>query len=177
MRERIEPYTALIVQPEVTVVEDREGIQKNLDRVIKMIHFGVGYFWEVPVRLVILPEYFMQGVGTPGKGESKIEDQMKKAVTIPGPEIDQLGAIAKEYGRRGISCNAVVPGYLETEMTDAFSADARKAREHLSPHRRFGQPGEVVEAILFLASCESSYVNGDALYVSGAVQDVPELRT
>lgn len=98
MRDRIEPYTALIVQPEVTVVEDREGIQKNLDRVIKMIHFGVGYFWEVPVRLVILPEYFMQGVGTPGKGESKIEDQMKKAVTIPGPEIDQLGAIAKEYG-------------------------------------------------------------------------------
>ena len=66
MRDRIEPYTALIVQPEVTVVEDREGIQKNLDRVIKMIHFGVGYFWEVPVRLVILPEYFMQGVGTPG---------------------------------------------------------------------------------------------------------------
>ena len=45
MRDRIEPYTALIVQPEVTVVEDREGIQKNLDRVIKMIHFGVGYFW------------------------------------------------------------------------------------------------------------------------------------
>ena len=42
MRERIEPYTALIVQPEVTVVEDREGIQKHLDRVIKMIHFGVG---------------------------------------------------------------------------------------------------------------------------------------
>ena len=82
MRDRIEPYTALIVQPEVTVVEDRAGIQKNLDRVINLIHFGVGYFWEVPVRLVILPEYFMQGVGTPGKGESKIEDQMKKAVTI-----------------------------------------------------------------------------------------------
>ena len=98
MRDRVEPYTALIVQPEVTVVEDREGIQKNLDRVKNLIHFGVGYFWEVPVRLVILPEYFMQGVGTPGKGESTIEDQMKKAVTIPGPEIDQLGEIAKQYG-------------------------------------------------------------------------------
>jgi hypothetical protein len=69
-RERIDPYTALIVQPEVTVVSDRAGIQQNLDRVKNMIHFGVGYFWEVPVRLVVLPEYFMQGVGTPGKGET-----------------------------------------------------------------------------------------------------------
>ena len=97
-REKIDTYTALIVQPEVTVVEDREGIKKNLDRVCNLIHFGVGYYWEVPVRLVILPEYFMQGVGTPGKGESGIKDQMKKAVTIEGPEIGQLGAIAKEYG-------------------------------------------------------------------------------
>ncbi len=97
-REKIDTYTALVVQPEVTVVEDREGIKKNLDRVCNLIHFGVGYYWEIPVKLVILPEYFMQGVGTPGKGESGIKDQMKKAVTIPGPEIDQLGAIAKEYG-------------------------------------------------------------------------------
>lgn len=97
-RKKIDTYTALVVQPEVTVVEDREGIKKNLDRVCNLIHFGVGYYWEVPVKLVVLPEYFMQGVGTPGKGESSIKDQMKKAVTIPGPEIDQLGAIAKEYG-------------------------------------------------------------------------------
>ena len=43
-----------------------------------MIHFGVGYFWEVPVKLVVLPEYFMQGVGTPGKGESGIEGPDEK---------------------------------------------------------------------------------------------------
>ena len=58
-REKVDIYTALIVQSEVTVVEDREGIKKNLDRVCNLIHFGVGYYWEVPVRLVILPEYFM----------------------------------------------------------------------------------------------------------------------
>ena len=96
-QKRVDPYTALIIQPEVNVVNDREGIQLNLDRVKNMIHFGVGYHWEVPVKLVVLPEYFLQGVGTPGKGESKIEDQLKKAVTIPGPEIDQLGEIAKQY--------------------------------------------------------------------------------
>lgn len=98
MRKRIEPYTALIIQPEVTVAKDMADVRKNLDRVCNLIHFGVGYFWEVPVRLVVLPEYFMQGVGTPGKGESGIADQMKKAITVPGPEIDILGDIAKEYG-------------------------------------------------------------------------------
>jgi predicted amidohydrolase len=97
-REKVDIYTALVIQPEVTVVEDRAGIKTNLDRVCNLIHFGVGYYWEVPVKLVVLPEYFMQGVGTPGKGESGLKDTMKKAVTIPGPEIDQLGAIAKEYG-------------------------------------------------------------------------------
>ena len=60
--ERIAPYTALVVQPEVTVIKKREDIRKNLDRVCNLIHFGVGYFWEQPVRLVVLPEYFMQGV-------------------------------------------------------------------------------------------------------------------
>ena len=97
MNKRVELYTALVIQPEVHVVKTRADIQKNLDRVCNMIHFGVGYFWEVPVRLAVLPEYFLQGVGTPGKGESGIADQMAKAVTIPGPEIDQLGAIAKQY--------------------------------------------------------------------------------
>ena len=58
-REKIDTYTALVVQPEVTVVEDRDGIKKNLDRVCNLIHFGVGYYWEVPVKLVVLPEYFM----------------------------------------------------------------------------------------------------------------------
>ncbi len=53
---RIDPCTALIVQPEVTVVQDRAGIQQNLERVCKLILFGVSYFWEVPVKLVVLPE-------------------------------------------------------------------------------------------------------------------------
>ena len=46
-----------------------------------MIDFGVGYFWELPVRLIVLPEYFLQGVTTPGKGEHGIDSFMKKAIT------------------------------------------------------------------------------------------------
>ena len=97
MTNKIDKYTALIIQPHVGVAEDRDGIKKNLERVCNMIDFGVGYFWELPARLVVLPEYFMQGVTTPGKGEHGIEGFMKKAITLDGPEMQQLGEKAKEY--------------------------------------------------------------------------------
>ncbi len=98
MRPKIEKYTALVVQPEVFVAKDKEGIFKNLERICNLIDFGVGYFYERPVRLVVFPEYFLQGVTTPGKGEDSLEDFMKKAITIPGPELDVLAKKAKEYG-------------------------------------------------------------------------------
>ncbi len=98
MSTKIEKYTALIVQPEVTMAQTRDEIFQNLERYCKLIDFGVGYFYELPVRLVVFPEYFLQGVTTPGKGEDALEAFMKKAITIPGPELDVLGEKAKEYG-------------------------------------------------------------------------------
>jgi predicted amidohydrolase len=98
MRQKVEKYTALVTQPEVTVAETRDDIYKNLERYCNLIDFGVGYFFELPVRLIVFPEYFLQGVTTPGKGEHGLEDFMKKAITIPGPETDVLAAKAKEYG-------------------------------------------------------------------------------
>jgi predicted amidohydrolase len=98
MSTKIEKYTALIVQPEVTMAQTRDEIFQNLERYCKLIDFGVGYFYELPVRLAVFPEYFLQGVTTPGKGEDALEAFMKKAITIPGPELDVLGEKAKEYG-------------------------------------------------------------------------------
>lgn len=95
--QKIDKYTAMVIQPHVTVAEDRAGINKNLERVCNMIDFGVGYFWELPARLVVLPEYFLQGVTTPGKGEHGIDSFMKKAITLDGPEMRKLGEKAKEY--------------------------------------------------------------------------------
>ncbi len=96
-QQRIEKYTALVVQPHVHVADDRDGIKRNLDRAMNMIDFGVGYFWELPARLVVFPEYFMQGVTTPGKGEHGIDSFMKKAIEIDGPEMRALGDKAREY--------------------------------------------------------------------------------
>ena len=97
MRKPIEKYTALVVQPHLEVAIDREAIQRNLRRAINMIDFGVGYHWETPVRLVVFPEYFLQGVTTPGKGEHGLEDFMKKAITFEDPEICALIDKCREY--------------------------------------------------------------------------------
>ena len=86
-------------------------------------------------------------------------------------------SVAKEVGRRRIYCNAVVPGFIDTEMVAGLDDGARRAREGLSPEGRFGRAEEVAEAILFLASDEAGYVTGDAIYVAGAVRDVPRLET
>ena len=92
---RIPKYTALVIQPHVNVAENREDIKGNLERVCNLIDFGVGYFWELPARLVVLPEYFLQGVTTPGKGEHGIDSFMKKAIELDGPELKRLGEKAQ----------------------------------------------------------------------------------
>ena len=98
MAQKIEKYTALVMQPEVNVARTRADINHNLQRCCQMIDFGTGYFYERPVRLVVFPEYFLQGVTTPGKGEDSLKEFMNKAITIPGPELDVLGKKAQEYG-------------------------------------------------------------------------------
>jgi len=97
MTRKIEKYTALIMQPHVYVAEDRSEIKRNVDRALQMIDFGVGYHWELPARLAVFPEYFMQGVTTPGKGEHGIDSFMKKAITFDGPEFKALSDKAREY--------------------------------------------------------------------------------
>ena len=97
MRKPIDKYTALIIQPHVEVVTDRDGIKINLKRALNMIDFGVGYYWEVPVRLAVFPEYFLQGVTTPGKGEHGLDDFMKKAITFDDEEIHALIDKCREY--------------------------------------------------------------------------------
>ena len=97
MRTPIEKYTALIMQPHVEVATDRDGIRRNLDRALDMIEFGVGYYWEVPVRLAVFPEYFLQGVTTPGKGEHGIKEFMKKAITFDDDEILALVEKCREH--------------------------------------------------------------------------------
>jgi NAD(P)-dependent dehydrogenase (short-subunit alcohol dehydrogenase family) len=73
--------------------------------------------------------------------------------------------VAREMARRGITCNAITPGVIETDMT-AGIADA--LAEHV-PARRAGRPEEVAACVAFLVSEEAGYVNGTTLTVDGAL--------
>lgn len=86
-------------------------------------------------------------------------------------------SIAKEYGRRGITCNTVVPGFVDTDMTGDFDAETKQRIAEVSPYGRFASPEEIAETILFLASDDAAFITGDAVYVSGAVRDMPRMTS
>jgi 3-oxoacyl-[acyl-carrier protein] reductase len=77
--------------------------------------------------------------------------------------------LAREYASRGITVNAVAPGYIETDMTAALPEVARKAIVEQTPAGRVGTPAEVAAAVLYLASDEAAYVTGQVLRVNGGM--------
>lgn len=79
-------------------------------------------------------------------------------------------SIAKELGSRNIRCNAIAPGFIETEMTAQLPEDVRKSWAAQIPLRRGGKPEDVANACVFLASDLSSYVTGQVLTVCGGMQ-------
>lgn len=78
-------------------------------------------------------------------------------------------SIAKELGPRNIRCNAIAPGFIETEMTKAIPEDARKEWAEKIPMRRAGQPEDVANLVIFLGSDLSSYISGQVINVCGAM--------
>lgn len=75
-------------------------------------------------------------------------------------------ALAQEIGRRGITVNAVAPGFIRTDMTEGLD---EKELSNLIPVRRFGQPEEVAHAVGFLASREAAYITGETISVNGGL--------
>jgi 3-oxoacyl-[acyl-carrier protein] reductase len=75
-------------------------------------------------------------------------------------------ALAQEVARRGITVNAIAPGFIKTDMT----SDLKESElVNMIPMRRFGQPEEVAEAIGFFASSASSYITGEVLSINGGL--------
>jgi 3-oxoacyl-[acyl-carrier protein] reductase len=74
---------------------------------------------------------------------------------------------ARELGRRGINVNAIAPGFIATDMTNAIPEQIRAGMMEHIPMGRAGQPEEVANAYVFLASEEASYINGSVLNVDG----------
>jgi 3-oxoacyl-[acyl-carrier protein] reductase len=78
-------------------------------------------------------------------------------------------ALAREIGSRGITVNCVAPGFIETDMTKALSAEQVGKLVENVPLGRLGQVGDVAEAVLFLAGSGAAYVTGNTIHVNGGM--------
>ena len=77
--------------------------------------------------------------------------------------------IAKEFGSRNITCNAVAPGFIETDMTQDLPEEFRDHVVKNAPAGRLGSPEDIAAAVLFLASKEAAYITGQVLVVDGGL--------
>jgi 3-oxoacyl-[acyl-carrier protein] reductase len=80
-------------------------------------------------------------------------------------------SLAREVGGRGITVNAIAPGFIETDMTDSL-ADQKATLASQIPMGRFGTVNEVSQAVLFLASESGSYITAQTLHVNGGMYTV-----
>ena len=78
-------------------------------------------------------------------------------------------AVAKELASRGVTCNAIAPGFIKTEMTEALSEQAKERLMAAIPMGTLGEPKDVAEATLFLVSEAARYITGHVLVVDGGL--------
>ena len=78
-------------------------------------------------------------------------------------------SVAKELASRNILCNAIAPGFIETDMTAAMTPEARAALQGQSSLERLGAPADVASAVVFLCSDLASYITGQVLVVDGGL--------
>ncbi|MDR0986137.1 MAG: 3-oxoacyl-[acyl-carrier-protein] reductase [Ruminococcus sp.] len=76
---------------------------------------------------------------------------------------------AKELGRRGITVNAIAPGFISTPMTDKLTEEQKASMLSQIAMRRYGTPEEVASVVSFLASADASYVTGQVVEISGGL--------
>lgn len=86
-----------------------------------------------------------------------------------GGMIAMTKSIAAEVASRGITANAIAPGFIKTPMTDVLPEELKKNYLAQIPAGRFGEPEDIANACVFLASDEASYINGQVLHVNGGM--------
>ena len=78
-------------------------------------------------------------------------------------------SLAREVGVRGVTVNAIAPGFIETDMTDSLPEDQKEALALQIPMGRLGTADEVAQAVLFLASENASYITAQTIHINGGM--------
>ena len=80
-----------------------------------------------------------------------------------------MKSAAKELAKRNVRCNAVCPGFIQTDMTNVLPDQAKEMALAQIPMQRFGQPSDIARAVAFLAGDNSAYITGQSLSVDGGM--------
>jgi 3-oxoacyl-[acyl-carrier protein] reductase len=78
-------------------------------------------------------------------------------------------SLAREVGSRGITVNAIAPGFIDTDMTRALAEAQRASLNAQIPLGRLGQPADIAAAVAFLCSADGAYITGETLHVNGGM--------
>lgn len=81
-------------------------------------------------------------------------------------------SLAKEIAARGVTVNAVAPGFIDTDMTQALTDEQKESIFSTIPTARLGKPEEIAAAVVFLASPEAAYITGETIHVNGGMSMV-----
>jgi NAD(P)-dependent dehydrogenase (short-subunit alcohol dehydrogenase family) len=133
-----------------------------------------GSFWVARQFLpTMVANRFGRIVFVSSLGQGGVTGQVAYAASKSGL-LGLSSTLSKEYGKKGITSNVVVPGFFDTDMTrEGMSASNKAFWLAYCPVGRVGHPREVASAVLFLASEAASYVNGAALPITGGLDWAP----
>ena len=83
--------------------------------------------------------------------------------------VDMAQSVARELGSRGVTCNAIAPGFIKTEMTERLPEPVKQKLLEQVPLGGLGEPADVAQAALFLVSNAARYITGHVLVVDGGL--------
>ncbi|MDB4901315.1 MAG: fabG [Mucilaginibacter sp.] len=135
------------------------------DSVIKTSLDGFFYVTRLVLNSMLLKKYGRIVNVVSLSGLKGLPGQINYSAAKAGV-IGATKALAQEVGRRGITVNAVAPGFIRTDMTEGLD---EKELKSIIPVKRFGTPEEVAHAVGFLASAEAAYITGEILSINGGL--------
>ena len=137
-----------------------EVINTNLRSCFKMCRAAIMPMMKNRFGRIINMASIIGTIGGPGQANY---------AASKGGMIAMTKSIAAEVASRGITANAIAPGFIKTPMTDVLPDELTKTYLAQIPAGRFGEPDDIANACVFLASDEASYINGQTLHVNGGM--------
>ena len=137
-----------------------EVINTNLRSCFKMCRAAIMPMMKNRFGRIINMASIIGTIGGPGQANY---------AASKGGMIAMTKSIAAEVASRGITANAIAPGFIKTPMTDVLPDELKKSYLAQIPAGRFGEPDDIANACVFLSSDEASYINGQTLHVNGGM--------